>query len=181
MDLPGVTPFEGAGIYELFFVAASGAVVILAPSAHVVGRRIGHQAAVVGTLALVGAFTFAGAFGGLSLAVARVPVALAAAFLYLPTGVGWVVTRLTSDADPEAVARVFPGAWMIALVTALVSQAIGPGLEPLVAGTPALFGIDGYVGFLGYTAAVGVVVGLAARLLLSGDRATRVVAGLTAR
>lgn len=160
-------------VYELFFLAASGAMGLVALGTHVLGRRIGHRQALVGTLALVGSFTFAGAYGGLPPAVARVPVAIAVAFLYVPVGVAWPIVRLVTDHSRETVARVFPGAWMAGLVIALVTQALGANLAGLVADTPALFGVDGYVGFLAYNAAVGVVVGLICLPLLAHeDRGT---------
>lgn len=180
-DQPTVTPFDGVGLYEVFFLAASGAVTLLALAAHVVGRQIGHRQALVGMVALVGSFTFAGAFGGLPLSAAPVPVALTWAFLFLPTGVGWGVARLAGDHPPERVARVFPGAWMAALVAALVTQAAGVDLAELVAGTPGLFGLPGFVGFCAYVAAVGVVAGGCCLALLHGNRATGVIAGFSTR
>ena len=160
-------------MYELFFLAASGAVGLVALTIHVFGRQIGHVQSLIGTLALVGSFTFAGAYGGLPPSAARVPVTLGVAFLYVPVVVGWLVVHTASDHPSSAVARVLPGAWMAGLVVALASQAFGPNLGPLVVATPGLFGVTGYLGFLAYNVALGVVVGVICLPLLAREDTDR--------
>ncbi|MEZ3116149.1 hypothetical protein RYH80_09505 [Halobaculum sp. MBLA0147] len=164
-----MTPIGAAGLYELFFLAASAAVVLLSLAAHVVGRQVGHARALGGTLALVGGFTLVGAVGGLGRGATLVAVALGCGFLYVPAGVGLAVGHLVSGRSLEAVARVFPGAWMAALVVALLSQAAGAQLGTVLAGTPGLFGLDWYVGFLAYLVGVGVLAGLAAVPLVTSS------------
>ncbi len=158
-----------AGLYELFFLAASAAVVLLSLTAHVVGRQLGHARALGGTLLLVGGFTVVGGFGGLSWQTAVVSTLLSGAFLYVPVVVGTTVAYVLTRRSVEAIARVFPGAWMAGLVIALLTQAAGAKLGTVLAGTPGVFGLDWFFGFLAYTVGVGVVSGLAAAPLLTSS------------
>ncbi|QLG61472.1 hypothetical protein [Halorarum salinum] len=156
-----------ANVYGLFFLAASAAVVLLALSAYVLGRRIGHERALVGVLGLVGAFTVVGGVGGLGAEAARVPVLLGAAFLYVPLAVGAAVAKGLTAHGWREVCRVLIGGWMAALVFALVTQAAGASLEAAVSWGPTLFGVDWYGGFLAYMLVVGVLAGGATAALLS--------------
>jgi len=168
-----------AGLYELFFLAGSAAVVLLSLTAHVVGRQVGHAPALGGTLGLVGLFTTVGAVGGLGVEAATIAVSLSTAFLLVPVVVGVGVARLLTGRSAGDIARVFPGAWMAGLLLALLTQAAGAKLGRILAGTPGLFGVDWFVGFLTYTTAVGVVCGLVAvPLLTSSDAGTGFFEGL---
>lgn len=167
------------GLYELFFLAGSAAVVLLSLTAHVVGRQVGHAPALGGTLGLVGLFTIVGAVGGLGSEAATIAVSLSGAFLFVPVGVGVGVARLLTGRSAGDIARVFPGAWMAGLLLALLTQAAGAKLGSVLAGAPGLFGVDWLVGFLAYTTALGVVCGLVAvPLLTSSDAGTGFFEGL---
>lgn len=156
-----------ANVYGLFFLAASAAVVLLALSAYVLGRQIGHERALVGVLGLVGAFTAVGGVGGLGMEAARVPVLLGVAFLYVPVAVGAAVAKGVTARGWREVCRLLIGGWMAALVFALVTQAAGASLEAVISWGPTLFGVDWYGGFLAYMLVVGVLAGGATVALLS--------------
>ncbi|WP_435124444.1 hypothetical protein [Halobaculum sp. D14] len=147
--------------YGLFFLAASAVVVLLALSTHVLGRMVGHERALPAVLGLVGGFTLVGALGGLPASAATHPLLLGFAFLYVPVGVGAVVAKGVTARRWRAVCRLLLGGWMAALVFALVTQAAGASLDVVIGWTPALFGVDWYVGFLGYMTLLGVVAGAA--------------------
>jgi hypothetical protein len=168
-----------SGLYELFFLAASAVVVLLALAAHVLGRQLGHARALGGTLTLVGIFTAIGAFGGLTTDAAVVSLLLGGAFLYVPVVVGGAVAHVVTGYSLENVARVFPGAWMAALVAAMLTQAAGAKLGTVLAGTPGVFGVDWYLGFLAYTVVIGLLSGVACvPLLTSGSEGNGFFEGL---
>lgn len=168
-----------AGLYELFFLAGSAAVVLLSLTAHVVGRQVGHARALGGTLALVGGFTLVGAVGGLRGDAAAVAVLLSGAFLFVPVGVGAGVARLLTGQSAADIARVYPGAWMAGLLIALLTQAAGAKLGTVLAGAPGLLGVDWFLGFLLYTVVLGVVCGLVSvPLLTTGEEGTGFFEGL---
>lgn len=156
-----------ANVYGLFFLAASAAVVLLALTTYVVGRQLGHERALVAMFGLVGAFTLVGGVGGLGPDGARVPVLLGVAFLYVPLVVGGAVAKVVTARGWREVCRVLLGGWMAALVLALVTQAAGASLDAVISWSPALFGVDWYVGFLAYMGVVGLVAGGATVVLLS--------------
>lgn len=169
-----------SGLYELFFLAGSAAVVLLALSAHVIGRQLGHARALAGTLLLVGGFTVIGAFGGLSREAATISLLLGGAFLYVPVLVGGGIARVLTGRPLEDIARAFPGGWMIGLLAALVSQAAGAKLGAILDGTPGIFGVEWFLGFLAYTFCVGVTSGLACvPLLTNSDEGIGFFEGLT--
>lgn len=156
-----------SSLYELFFLAASAVVVLLTLAAHVLGRQLGHARALGGTLALVGGFTVVGALGGLTTEAAVISLLLGGAFLYVPVIVGGTVAHVVTGYSPNDIARVFPGAWMAALVAAMLTQAAGAKLGTVLAGTPGILGVDWYLGFLAYTVAIGFLSGLACVPLLT--------------
>ncbi|UIO99388.1 hypothetical protein Hbl1158_12755 [Halobaculum sp. CBA1158] len=158
-----------ASLYQLFFLSASAAVVLLGLSTYVLGRLIGHDRALGAMLALVAVFTGVGAGFGLPPDAARIPVALGFAFLYVPVGVGGLVAKGVSVAPWREVCRLLIGGWMAALVVALVTQAAGASLPALIGWTPGLFGLEWYVGFLAYMALLGVVAGAVTLALLARD------------
>ncbi|MFC7069614.1 hypothetical protein [Halobaculum lipolyticum] len=166
-------------LYQLFFLAASAVVVLLALSTYVLGRLIGHDRALGAMLALVAIFTGTGAGFGLSASAATLPLALGFAFLYVPVGVGGLLAKGVSMAPWREVCRLLIGGWMAALVVALVTQAAGASLPALIGWTPGLFGVEWYVGFLAYMAALGLAAGGFTLVLLKrGDgEETPVVAG----
>ncbi|WP_277555133.1 hypothetical protein [Halobaculum limi] len=168
-----------ASVYQLFFLAASAVVVLLALSTYVLGRLIGHARALVTMLALVAVFTGVGAGFGLPPSAAVLPLALGFAFLYVPVGVGAVIAKGVSVAPWREVCRLLIGGWMAALVVALVTQAAGASLPTLIGWTPGLFGVEWYVGFLAYMIVLGVVAaGFTLVLLARGDgEETPAVAG----
>lgn len=153
-------------VYGLFFLAASAAVVLLALSAYVLGRQVGHERALAVVLGLVGAFTVVGGVGGLGPEAARVPVLLGVAFLYVPVAVGGSVARVATDRGWREVCRLLIGGWMVALVLALVTQAAGASLAAVISWGPALFGVDWFGGFLAYMLVVGALAGGATAALL---------------
>ncbi|MFB6176781.1 MAG: hypothetical protein ABEI99_06490 [Halobaculum sp.] len=158
-----------SGLYELFFLAASAVVVLLTLAAHVLGRQLGHARALGGTLSLVGVFTAVGAVGGLTTEAAIISILLGGAFLYVPVAVGGAVAHLVTESPPNDIARVFPGAWMAALLVALLTQAAGAKLGTVLAGTPGLLGVDWYLGFMVYTICIGLVSGAACVPLLTAS------------
>lgn len=168
-----------ASLYQLFFLAASAVVVLLALSTYVLGRLIGHDRALGAMLALVAVFTGTGAGFGLPADAATLPLALGFAFLYVPVGVGGLIAKGASVAPWREVCRLLIGGWMAALVVALVTQAAGASLPALIGWTPGLLGVEWYVGFLGYMTALGVVAGGFTLVLLKrGDgEAAPVAAG----
>ncbi|MFC7135512.1 hypothetical protein ACFQRB_00570 [Halobaculum litoreum] len=123
-------------LYQLFFLAASAVVVLLALSTYVLGRLIGHDRALGTMLALVGVFTGTGAGFGLPPSAAALPLALGFAFLYVPVGVGGLVAKGVSSAPWREVCRLLLGGWMAALVVALVTQAAGASLPRLIGWAP---------------------------------------------
>ncbi|GAA0207770.1 hypothetical protein [Halobaculum roseum] len=165
-----------ASLYQLFFLAASAVVVLLALSTYVLGRLIGHDRALGAMLALVAVFTGVGAGFGLPADAARLPLALGFAFLYVPVGVGGLLAKGVSPAPWREVCRLLIGGWMAALVVGLVTQAAGASLPALIGWTPGLFGVEWYVGFLAYMTLLGVVAGgVTLGLLARGDAEESVV------
>ncbi|ESP88189.1 hypothetical protein [Candidatus Halobonum tyrrellensis] len=158
-----------AATYGLFFLAASAAVVLLSLSTYVLGRRVGYERALPATLLLVGGFTAVGAVGGFGAAVARMPVLVGVAFLYVPVGVGGWVARAVTGRGWRAVCRLLLGGWMAALVVSLVSQAAGASFGTLIGWAPGLLGVDWYLGFLVYMVGVGLVTGAFTVGLLAWD------------
>lgn len=152
-------PVGPANLYQLFFLAASAVVVLLALTTYVLGRLIGHDRALGAMLALVAVFTGAGAGFGLPTDAARLPVALGFAFLYVPVGVGGLLAKGVSQGSWREVCRLLIGGWMAALVVALVTQAAGASLPTLIGWAPGLFGVEWYVGFLAYMTLLGVAAG----------------------
>ena len=166
-----------ASLYQLFFLAASAVVVLLALSTYVLGRLIGHDRALGAMLALVAVFTGVGAGFGLPPEAAALPLALGFAFLYVPVGVGGLLAKGASVAPWREVCRLLIGGWMVALVVALVTQAAGASLPALIGWTPGLLGVEWYVGFLGYMTLLGVAAGgFTVVLLRRGDGDSSVVA-----
>lgn len=160
-----------AATYGLFFLAASAVVVLLALSTYVLGRRVGYERALPATLLLVGGFTAVGAVGGFGPAVARMPVLVGFAFLYVPVGVGGWLARTVTGRGWREVCRLLLGGWMAALVVSLVSQAAGASFATLIGRTPGLLGVDWYLGFLVYMVGVGLLTGaFTVGLLAWGDR-----------
>jgi len=159
-----------ASVYELFFLSASAVVVLLALSAYVLGRLIGHDRALGAMLALVAVFTGVGAGFGLPPGAAALPLLLGFTFLYVPVGVGGLLAKAVSVRPWREVCRLLIGGWMAALVVALVTQAAGASLPALIGWTPGVLGVEWYLGFLVYMALLGVVAGgITLALLARGD------------
>lgn len=168
-----------AGLYQLFFLAASAVVVLLALSTYVLGRLVGHERALGVMLTLVAVFTGVGAGFGLPPGTAALPLLLGFAFLYVPVCVGGLLAKAVSGRPWRDVCRLLLGGWMGALVVALVTQAAGASLPALIGWTPGLFGVEWYAGFLAYMTLLGVVAGGATIALLGRgeDREPVVPAG----
>ncbi|WP_435062560.1 hypothetical protein [Halobaculum sp. EA56] len=162
-------PVGPASVYQLFFLAASAVVVLLALSTYVLGRLIGHERALGAMLALVAVFTGVGAVFGLPADAATLPLLLGFAFLYVPVGVGGLLAKGVSVAPWRDVCRLLIGGWMAALVVALVTQAAGASLPALIGWAPGLLGVEWYLGFLAYMALLGVVAGGFTLVLIARD------------